>query len=51
MDQRVVRDGNVITAQGHAFIDFAIEICRYLDVYATPEQEYAELGRTKETAR
>ena len=51
VDQRFVRDGNVITAQGHAFIDFAMEICRYLHVYATPEQEYAELGRTKETAR
>ena len=50
VDQRVIRDGNVITAQGHAFIDFAMEICRYLHVYATPEQEYAELGRTKETA-
>ena len=47
VDRRVVRDGSVITAQGHAFIDFAIEICRYLNVYATPEQEYAELGRTK----
>lgn len=50
VDQRVVRDSHVITAQGHAFIDFAIEICRYLNVYATPQQEYAELGRTKETA-
>lgn len=48
VDRRVVRDGSVITAQGHAFIDFAVEICRYLSVYATPQQEYAELGRTKE---
>ena len=47
VDQRVVRDGHVITAQGHAFIDFAVEICRYLNVYATPQQEYAELGRIK----
>lgn len=47
VDRRVVRDGHIITAQGHAFIDFAIGICRYLNVYATPEQEYAELGRTK----
>lgn len=47
-DRRVVRDGNIITAQGHAFVDFAAEICRALKVYATPEQEYAELGRIKE---
>ena len=48
-DRRVVRDGHVITAQGHAFIDFAMEICRYLAVYPTAQQEYAELGRTKES--
>lgn len=48
-DRLVVHDGNIITAQGHAFIDFAVEICRYLNVYATPQQEYAELGRTKES--
>lgn len=47
VDRRVVRDGHVITAQGHALVDFAVEICRYLDVYATPEQEYAALGRIK----
>ncbi len=49
VDRRVVQDGHIITAQGHAFIDFAAEICRYLKVYATAEQEYAELGRTKES--
>lgn len=49
VNRRVVRDGNVITAQGHAFVDFAAEICRYMNVYATPEQEYAELGRIKES--
>jgi len=49
VDRRVVCDGNVITAQGHAFIDFAIEICRYLKVYSTAQQEYAELGRAKES--
>lgn len=48
-DRRVVRDGHVITAQGHAFVDFAVEICRYLKVYASPEQEHAELGRIKES--
>lgn len=48
VDRRAIRDGHVITAQGHAFVDFAIEICRYLNVYATPEQEHAALGRIKE---
>ena len=49
VDRRAVRDGHVITAQGHAFVDFAIEICRYLGIYATPEQEHTALGRIKES--
>lgn len=49
VNRRVVRDGHVITAQGHAFIDFAMEICRYLKVYPTAQQEYAELGRAKDS--
>ena len=48
VDQRVVQDGHVITAQGHAFVDFAVALCRCLKVYDTSEQEYAELGRIKE---
>jgi putative intracellular protease/amidase len=48
VNRRVVRDGHVITAQGHAFVDFAQEICRALRVYATPEQEYSALGCIKE---
>jgi len=35
--ERVVRDGNVITAQGIAFIDFAIEICDWLDLFENQE--------------
>lgn len=30
---RVVRDGNIITSQGHAFIDFAIEICDWFGYF------------------
>ena len=40
---RVVRDGHVITAQGHAPVDFAAQICRYFSVYKDAEQEYSQL--------
>jgi len=33
IDQRVVRDGHVITAKGRAFVDFAFEIFSYLNIY------------------
>ncbi len=46
--RRVVRDGHVITAQGHAFVDFAMAVCRYLNVYRDEEQLHQELGRIKE---
>ena len=29
----MVRDGNIITAQGIAFIDFAIEICDWFNLF------------------
>lgn len=45
---RTVTDRNVITAQGYAFVDFAIEVCRYLHVFQTETQEYELLGRVKE---
>lgn len=35
--QRVVRDGNIITAQGTAFIDFAIEICDWFNLFENQE--------------
>jgi len=35
--QRVVRDRNVITAQGIAFIDFAIEICDWFNLFENEE--------------
>ncbi|MBN1777816.1 MAG: DJ-1/PfpI family protein [Clostridiales bacterium] len=41
-DERVVTDGNVITAQGHAFVDFAFAIARHLGDCAGQEEEYDE---------
>ena len=40
---RVVRDGHVITAQGHAPVDFAAQVCRYFGVYKDAAQEYSQL--------
>lgn len=37
VSERVVRDGNVITAQGTAFIDFAIEICDWFNLFENQE--------------
>lgn len=49
VDRRTVRDGHIITAQGHAFVDLAVEVCRYLSIYPTHRQEYNELGKIKES--
>lgn len=49
VDQRCVRDGHIITAQGHAFVDFAAEVCRYLHIFQSPQQEYDQLGKIKES--
>lgn len=45
--QRTIVDRNVITAQGYAFVDFAIAVCRYLKIFTSPEQEYDQLGKVK----
>ncbi|MBP3544572.1 MAG: DJ-1/PfpI family protein [Lachnospiraceae bacterium] len=45
--QRTVVDRNVITAQGYAFVDFALEVCRYLKIFTSPEQEYDQLVKIK----
>lgn len=37
ISERVVRDGNVITAQGIAHIDFAIEICDWFNLFENKE--------------
>lgn len=36
-EERVVVDRNVITAQGHAFVDFAEAVCGYLGVFESEE--------------
>lgn len=38
IDKRVVRDGNVITAQGIAFIDFAVEICDWFNLFENQQE-------------
>lgn len=44
VDQRVVRDGHIITAKGRAFVDYAFEVFNYLGIYkgedAAKEQLY-----------
>lgn len=42
--KRVVRDRNVITAHGNAFIDFAIEICDFFSLFSS-EQEKSEFSK------
>lgn len=37
VNDRVVRDGNIITAQGIAFVDFAVEILQYFNLFEGPE--------------
>jgi putative intracellular protease/amidase len=39
VEERVVRDGNVITAKGTAFVDFAFAIADYLGIYVGRETE------------
>jgi putative intracellular protease/amidase len=38
VEQNVVRDGNIITAVGAAFIDFAIEIADYMKLFDNAEE-------------
>ncbi|ERJ12774.1 DJ-1/PfpI family protein [Haloplasma contractile] len=38
--QNVVRDQNVVTAVGHAFIDFAMEIIDYFDAFKDDEMKH-----------
>ena len=48
ISKRVVIDRNLITAQGYAFVDFAIAVCRYLNIFESEVQEYEQMGRVKE---
>lgn len=46
--KRIVVDRNLITAQGYAFVDFAMEVCRYMKIFTTKQQAYEQIGRIKE---
>ena len=46
-NERVVADRNVITAQGHAFVDFAEVVCKYLDVFKTEEMRREHFGKMR----
>lgn len=48
ISQRCVVDRNLITSQGYAFIDFAKEVCEYLQIFDNEKQEYEQIGRVKE---
>ena len=39
VETRVVQDGNIITAKGHAFTDFALKIWEYFDLYDNEEEK------------
>jgi putative intracellular protease/amidase len=39
VEERVVCDGNVITAKGSAFVDFAFAVAQYLDIYLGRDEE------------
>ncbi len=39
IDQRVVREGHIITAKGRAFVDFSFEIFDYLGIYQNADDE------------
>ena len=46
-DERVVIDRNVITAQGHAFVDFAEAVCEYLGVFEREEEKKEHFGKMR----
>lgn len=46
---RVVTDKNLITAQGYAFVDFAMVVCDYLHIFESAEQREEQLGRIKDS--
>lgn len=48
INKRTIADRNLITAQGYAFVDFAMEVCRYLDIFESEQQAYEQIGRIKE---
>lgn len=45
---RCMKDRNLITAKGFAFVDFALEVCDALQIFETKQQRYEQLERVKE---
>lgn len=45
---RCIKDRNLITAKGFAFVDFAFEVCDTLHIFETKQQRYEQLERVKE---
>jgi putative intracellular protease/amidase len=39
LEQRVVRDENIITAKGEAFLDFTVEICDWFQMFEDQEEK------------
>lgn len=48
VEARTVADRNLITAKGYAFVDFAMLVCEYLNIFDNEQQKYEQLGRVKE---
>ncbi len=48
VEARTVTDRNIITAKGYAFVDFAADVCDYLNIFENQQQKYEQLGRIKE---
>lgn len=44
VETRIIQDGNIITAQGHAFVDFALKIWDWFNIYDN-EGEREELEK------
>lgn len=47
VSERVVRDRNIITAQGIAFIDFAVEICDWFNLFENEEDRESFIKNIK----
>ncbi|MCL6603667.1 MAG: DJ-1/PfpI family protein [Paenibacillus sp.] len=43
IENRVVRDGHIITAKGRAFVDFSFEIFDFLEIYKAKEEDRDQL--------
>ncbi len=50
VEQRVVADRNLITAKGYAFVDFAMAVCDYLNIFEDAKQRYEQMERIKNNA-